>query len=495
MKLVKHVLLVAMYSERSDQRGLIVEKVGLRGASRIADAIQEMEEVDARMGGGGSETQDSSEREEETEFEAGGGHEEEDEQGSEVEDEKQEAVAAYERDPELEREEKLIAALQEKRKLEEQLSYLRDDLRESEDKRRALEENLQESRFGLDTVKGRGRRTTMDEENFNQLNAQADRDREYIARLESDLAEANGTLENQTRQLTTLRADSQSKLELRDELQLLRTERDDLLKKSKANENLRKKIQALQESERASAQLRRDLVEAREAMGEVERLKERCAMLERVNEENAKTIANGEQEIFDVRASREGLRYEVKVLGQRYEQTKEMLQAAQESIREMEDRGATGAEDGDGEDIELDLDAELNAEPGAAAEEARLKAATAAKRRSLAATQSADAVVLKQQLERATASINRLEQRCLDLLQENLGLKSEETDSAFSHQTKRLEGLEREVEEAMGKYTAAVAEASDLRRLLELSESQGMSCHVPSHQDPLLYSFFLSHIV
>ena len=446
-----------MYSENSDQRNLIVEKVGLKGASAIADAIQEMEELDSRLGSMQASEAETSEAVEE------------EDEGSEVEDEKQEEISAYERDPELEREEKLIAALQEKRKLEEQLSYLREDLQESEEKRRALEEELQESKFGIDN---RRRRTTMDEENFQQLNLQADRDRDYIAKLETDLSEAQTTLETQQRQLNQLKSDAQSKQDLRDELQLLRTERDDLLKKTKANENLRKKIQALQESEKMSTQLRRDLADAKERLEETDRLRERLVQLERVNEENAKTIANGEQEIFDQKTAKEQLKYELKVLGQRFEQTREMLQGAQETIREMEDRGSKA---GDEEDGEMDLDAELNAEPGAssAADEAEKKA----RRKSAAVpVQSADSIVLQQNLERATNSIARLEQRCLDLLQENLGLKSEgEGDSPFQHQVKRLETLETDLEDAKAKYALATGEAADLRRLLEMSESQGMT--------------------
>jgi protein HOOK3 len=181
IRLVKSVLLSAMYSEKSDQRSLIVEKVGLKGASAIADAIQELEELNAQARDGGVET--------ETNSEVGTSMDEPDTdlEGSSIPDK---APTSYERDPELEREEKLIQALQEKRKLEEKVAYLEEDLQESEDKRRAMEEELQESKFGLD----RRRRTTMDEENLQQLSLQADRDRDYIAKLETDLSEANSTL-------------------------------------------------------------------------------------------------------------------------------------------------------------------------------------------------------------------------------------------------------------------------------------------------------------
>jgi protein HOOK3 len=451
IKLVKAVLLAAMYSEKSDQRSQIVEKVGLKGASAIADAIQEMEELDQRLGDMGPDTETGSEIDHSTDSDV------------------PTRGTSYERDPELEREEKLIQALQEKRKLEEKLAYLEDDLKESEDKRRALEDELQDSKFGPD----RRRRTTMDEENLQQLNLQAGRDRDYIAKLETDLSEANSTLENQQRQLERLKVDAESKQELRDELQFIKSERDELRQKSKANENLKKKIQALQEQERVNINMRRDLQGAQEQLAEVDHLRDRCSALEKANEENAKTIANGEQEIFDQKTAKEQLRYELKVLSQRFEQTRDMLTTAQESIRELEDRGPDMQDDIDGPG-DLDLDAELNAEPGSL-EEAEKKAA---KRKSMAPVQSADNIVLQQNISIANASIARLEQRCLDLLQENLGFKStlegnDTTDHPFQHQSKRLETLEKEVEDIQAKYAAATSESADLRRLLELSESQG----------------------
>jgi protein HOOK3 len=234
---------------------------------------------------------------------------------------------------------------------------------------------------------------------------------------------------------------------------------------------LKKKIQALQEQERTNANMRRDLAGAQEALAETDRLRERCAALEKANEENAKTIANGEQEIFDQKTAKEQLKYELKVLGQRYEQTREMLAGAQETIRELEDNGPSTEDTEEGDD----LDAELNAEPGST-EDAEKKAA---KRKSVAHVPSADTIVLQQNLSIATASVARLEQRCLDLLQENLGFKSvledkdANTEHPFQHQVKRLETLEKDVEDIQAKYTAATSEAADLRRLLELSESQG----------------------
>lgn len=449
---MKAVLLAAMYSEASNQRLLIVEKVGPKGAMAIAGAIQEMEELDQRLG--------DMEPDAET--------------GSEVDHSLDSEVMArsnsYERDPELEREEKLIQALQEKRRLEEKLADLTEDLKDSQDKCHSLEEELEESNYRSD----KGRRTTMDEKSLQQLTIQVDRDKDYIVKLETDLQDANSKLEQQERQLEKLKGDSQDKQDLRDELQLIKNERDELRQKTKANENLRKKIQALQEQERSSANLRRDLQGAQEQLQETDDLKDRCAALEKANEENAKTIANGEQEIFDQKTAKEQLKYELKVLSQRFEQTRDMLTTAQENIKELEDHAQDSQSTGESGDLD-DLDTELNAEAGNIDDAEK----RAAKRKSMVAHASADSIVLQQNLSISSASVARLEQRCLDLLQENLGFKAvlEDKDASsehpFQHLTKRLESLEKGMEEVQGKYATSSTEAADLRRLLELSESQG----------------------
>jgi protein HOOK3 len=435
-----------------------MQSMGTKFALPIAAAIEEMEELDIRLADMAADTEPGSDVDHSTDSEAPG------------------RGASYERDPELEREEKLIQALQENRKLENKLAELAEDFKESQEKCLDLQEELEESKYSLD----KRRRTTMEESSFQQLNIQASRDKDYIAELEADLANATTTIEGQERQIERFKSDAESKQELRDELQLIKSERDELRQKTKANENLKKKIQALQEHERANASLRRELQGVQEQLLDLDAIRDRCSALEKANEENAQTIANGEQEIFDQKTAKQRIAHELNVLTQRYEQTHNMLAAAQETIRDLEDRNQdlqSSHEDG-GDGLES-LDAELAAESGIADEPEKRQL----KRKSTVPVGGADTIVLQQSLSIANASVARLEQRCLDLLQENLGFKSD-IDSAddpnsshpFQHQVRRLETITKELEESQSRYIASTSEITDLKRRLEYAESQGKSC-------------------
>ncbi|QDS76980.1 hypothetical protein FKW77_005688 [Venturia effusa] len=455
IKLVKAVLLAAMYSDKSIERMIrVMQSMGTKFALPIAAAIEEIEALDVRLADMTADTGSGSDMVQSTDSEAA------------------EKENLYERDPELEREEKLIQVLQENRNLETKLAELAEDLKESQEKCLTLQEELEESNYSRD----KRRRTTMEESSFQQLNIQASRDKDYIAELEADLANATTTIEGQERQIERFKSDAESKQELRDELQLIKSERDDLRQKTKANENLKKKIQALQEHERANASLRRELQSVQEQLQDVDAIRDRCAALEKANDENAQTIANGEQEIFDQKSARQRTAHELNVLTQRYEQTHSMLAAAQETIRELEDRNQdlqSSQEDG-GDGLES-LDAELAAESGASDETDKRQL----KRKGTVPGGGVDAIVLQQNLSIANASVARLEQRCLDLLQENLGLKSD-IDSAddpnsshpFQHQVRRLETITKELEQSQSKYIASTSEIIDLKRRLEHAESQ-----------------------
>lgn len=324
----------------------------------------------------------------------------------------------------------------------------------------------------------------MEESSFQQLNIQASRDKDYIAELEADLANATTTIEGQERQIERFKSDAESKQELRDELQLIKSERDELRQKTKANENLKKKIQALQEHERANASLRRELQGVQEQLSDLDAIRERCSALEKANDENAQTIANGEQEIFDQKSAKQRIAHELNVLTQRYEQTHNMLAAAQETIRELEDRNQDlQSSHEDGVDGLESLDAELAAESGISDETEKPQL----KRKSAVPGGGVDTIVLQQNLSIANASVARLEQRCLDLLQENLGFKSDsdspvgpDSSHPFQHQARRLETITKELEESQSKYIASTSEITDLKRRLEYAESQGKS-HPHSH--------------
>jgi protein HOOK3 len=433
-----------MFSPQSNERMVeVMQSLGRKVGVPIATFISEMQELEDSMTDGDAE------------------------QGSDVDfpADPEPSQPSFKRDPELEREERLISVLQEKKKLEARLADVVAELGESNQRCLTLEDELAESKYALDRRRGKG----LDDKDLEHLNERADRDKEYIAELESEVSNAKSTIDQQQRQLDRLKGDAASKQDLRDELQVITAERDELRQRSKANENLKKKIQTLQEQEKMNQSLRHELQLVQDQLQEYEALRDRCSALEKANDENAQTIANGEQEIFDQKTAKRMLEHELKLLAQKWEQSKELLMNAQETIHDLEERITDSHQAADEKGLGS-LDDELNADAGAPSP----IPTDAAKRKSgTGAATAAEAVMLQQSLGIASASVARLEQRCLDLLQENLALKAAADGvpaaaaaelHPFQHQARRLEALQKEVDEVRGKFIAASIALRDLRQ-------------------------------
>jgi protein HOOK3 len=452
-----------MYSPSSNERMVdLMQSLGRKVAQPIAIFFGEMEELNESMENDYGETEPSSE----VDYSSEGDLPEK---------------SSYKRDPELEREEQLIRALQEKKKLEARLADVVSELEGSRERCTFLEDELAESKYALDRRRGK----SVDDQDMAQFNQRADRDKEFIEELEADLATARSTVEQQNRQLEKFKADAQSKQELKDELQLISAERDELRQKAKANENLKKKIQALQEQEKANQSLHQDIQMMQEQIQEADNLRDRCIALEKANEENAQTIANGEQEIFDQKTARRMLDHELKLITQKWEQSKELLINAQETIRDLEERANIGPGSDEIESGFGTLDDELNAEAGAVSG----KEVTKKSRQSISA---ADSVALHQNLSIANASVTRLQHRCLDLLQENLGFKAviDGVDlqnprrdlQPFEHQARKLEETTKELESIKTKYITVLNQMNDVKQRIGKSEG-GVSLVTKENQE------------
>lgn len=434
-----------MYSPTSNDRMVeLMQSLGWKVAQPIATFFGEMEELNDNTEADYGETEPSSEVDYSSEGELP-------------------EKSSYKRDPELEREEQLIRVLQDKKKLEARLADALSELEEANERCTALEDEVAESKYALDRRRGK----SIEGKDLAQLNQRADRDKEYIDELESDLANARSTIDQQERQLEKFKADAKSKQELKDELQLISADRDELRQKTKANENLKKKIQALQEQEKVNQSLHHDIQAMQDQIQEVESLRDRCAALEKANEENAQTIANGEQEIFDSKTARRMLDHELKLVTQKWEQSKELLINAQETIRDLEERlGESTHDESQGKGFE-NLDDELNAEAGTVINKDLPK-------RPKQSVSAADSVALQQNLSIANASVNRLQHRCLDLLQENLGFKAvidnanEESSRQdlhpFEHQSRKMEELLKTLEESKSRCVSLLNQLTDIKQ-------------------------------
>ncbi|KAK6411744.1 hypothetical protein LTR95_018055, partial [Oleoguttula sp. CCFEE 5521] len=143
--------------------------------------------------------------------------------------------------------------------------------------------------------------------------------------------------------------DSEANQTLRDELQLLRFENEDLMQKIKANENLKKKIQALQEQERLNVTLREELKLKDDKLEELDRLKSVQANLEKEIIEKRGLIRNQEYQITELTTTRKHAEYDSRVLAQKLEaarerhgQDHEVLEDLRQKLQELES-GEAGA--------------------------------------------------------------------------------------------------------------------------------------------------------
>ena len=488
-QLAMSVLLVGFYSPNSNQRMVeVMSGLGQRTMSTIAVAIQELESLDQRMAELGVDQELTAE--------------------PDTSDLKPPRGSSVERDPDLEREAQLIEANREIKQLNAKISTLTTDLERSRNRVSTLEEELVESRLMLD---GRGRKE-LEDDDFEHMRSEVMRDRTYIAELESSLASEKALVSSQERQLERLKADSDTKQDLRDELQLVKAERDELSQKAKANENLRKKIHTLQEQQKANESLRQDLQLAQEQLQQTEGLRERCAALEKANKENVQTIANGEQSLFEEKGRRTRVEHENNVLLRQLEQARELQTRAEdwrkeleERVRELESNGHA-ARGGSLED-------ELGTEDATETSEEPPRALTDS-------IFTSETIMLQQKVEILSSRLRSIEKQYLDLLQENLGLKSDmkaktEDDesqryvnapdarwcfdmleglgesgiadihlcsSPFLEQNERLEATEIELREMQRRFREKELENAELRN--ELSKSKTERPPLETSADP-----------
>ncbi|KAK7535650.1 hypothetical protein IWX46DRAFT_270378 [Phyllosticta citricarpa] len=207
-----------------------------------------------------------------------------------------------------------------------------------------------------------------------------------------------------------------------------------------------------------------DYASMKEQLDELETMREQSSALRKANEENMVTIANGEQEIFDQKTAKKRLEHELKLCTGRLEQAKEMANRYQEAnqelenkLRELEDR-ATGAE------ALGSLEEQLAKED----DDGR------SMRRSFFGVESADVILLQQKISLLESRCKRIEEKYLDVYQENLGLQAalqdeqelKEADEPFVHQTNRLHAAEAELKELTNKVHAISTKNMELQHQL-----------------------------
>jgi protein HOOK3 len=178
----------------------------------------------------------------------------------------------------LEQEAQLFEANKDRQALKAQVGKLLDELKVSRERIAKLEEEVAEATAYLDVRAGQAQRAQSDD--VENLRNDLLRDRQYIDQLEQDLVHTREIMESQKRRLDRLEGEEGSKQDLRDQLQLVKAERDELSQKAKANENLKKKIESLTKETKQLETLREDYQQARERLAQLEQVEERNDILQ-----------------------------------------------------------------------------------------------------------------------------------------------------------------------------------------------------------------------
>ena len=237
-------------------------------------------------------------------------------------------------DPLLEREEELLQAQATIDKLQAAQAAAQRQFQELRQDKERLQEAFDVYRSEIET---KGRKTGGDDA-FKKLQRQTENDRAYIDDLEGQLQSSRSSVENYERQMQKMKEEGEASQKLRDDLQMLKAENEDLQQKIKANENLKKKIQTLQEAEKASAALREDLKTANERLEELERLKQLQGNLEKEVIEKKGLIRNQEYQINELVTTRKHAEYDNRVLLQKLQDARDRHDRDHDAIEELKGR-------------------------------------------------------------------------------------------------------------------------------------------------------------
>ncbi|RYO23592.1 hypothetical protein AA0121_g1562 [Alternaria tenuissima] len=443
-KLTMAVLLAACFSPRSNQRMLqVMPKLGQKTAETIAEAIQEMQALDQRMSELGVDAELTSDP---------------------VPTGYRTPTRAMSGQPppagnELEQEAQLFEANKDRQALKAQVGKLLDELKVSRERIAKLEEEVAEATAYLDVRAGQAQRAQSDD--VENLRNDLLRDRQYIDQLEQDLVHTREIMESQKRRLDRLEGEEGSKQDLRDQLQLVKAERDELSQKAKANENLKKKIESLTKETKQLETLREDYQQARERLAQLEQVEERNDILQNIIKENGQTLANGEQAIFEEKGKRTRVEHENLLLMKQLEQTRELQYKAEDAKQELEERireleSSNHADRGDSLEDELTQDEQ----------DTEVKPVSDGR-------VSADAIALQQRVDILNARLKSLESETLKQMQENLGLRSdmmaekdENSQKPFLEQNEKLTSAQIELEELRRRLREQDLQMAELRNEL-----------------------------
>lgn len=318
-RLVMTVLRAAMASPESNQKmAQRLMGLGRESAMVIANELRRMEEAEY-----GNEVEPVSRDE--------SAYHSEQEAAEEPHTNGSKSGAAAYQDPLLEREEELLQALATIDRLHASQSSALQQLQELRQDKDRLQEAFDAYRSEIES---KGRKAVGDDA-YKKLQRQADNDRAYIDDLENQLQSSKNAIDNYDRQVQRQKIEGDQSQKLRDELQLLRADNDDLNQKIRANENLKKKIQTLQEQEKANVTLREEIKQANERLEELDKLKQIQAALEKEIIEKKGLIRNQEYQITELSTMRKHAEFDARTLAQKLQEARDRHDRDHDAIEEL----------------------------------------------------------------------------------------------------------------------------------------------------------------
>ncbi|KAK3672919.1 hypothetical protein LTR78_007272 [Recurvomyces mirabilis] len=351
-------------------------------------------------------------------------------------------------DPLLEREEELLQAQVTIDKLQANQAAAQQQLQELRQDKDRLQEAFDAYRTEINS---KGRKNNEDD-GLKKLQRQAENDRAYIDDLESQMQTSRGSIESYERQIEKRRAEGEASQQLRDDLQMLKAENEELNQKVRANENLKKKIQTLQEQEKANLNLREELKVATERLTDLDRLKQVQASLEKEIIEKKGLIRNQEYQITEATTTRKHAEHDARVLAQKLEAARERHDRDHETLEELRVRLQDST-----------LDAAVPADTPAEQVKQLVDPDAAAKRAMIANDDHKNVAeklaMLEQQLEAADARLKQSSQRNATLEEE---MQKREQD----------EEAQRKLAEQASRYESTIAE---LRQEVEAAAAAAKS--------------------
>ncbi|KAK3055066.1 hypothetical protein LTR09_004226 [Extremus antarcticus] len=446
-KLIMMIIRAAMASPESNQKmAQRLMGLGRENAMVIANELRNMEEPEP-------EESEPPSRDEST-------YQSEQDQEEEPKPNGTKASRSMYQDPLLEREEELLQAQATIDKLQANQASAQQQLQELRQDKERLQEAFDVYRTEIET---KGRKAGGDDA-FKKLQRQADSDRAYIDDLEAQLQTSRTTMDNFERQIQRQKDEGESGQRLRDELQMLKADNEDLNQKIKANENLKKKIQTLQEQEKVNATLRDEIKQANEKLEEIDKLKHIQAGLEKEIIEKKGLIRNQEYQINELTTTRKHAESDSRTLKQklieardRHERDHEAMEELRTKLRDsdLDDTAAT-------QDVATPLERDQIATP----DPDRKPAARNDESKHL----NEKLALLEQQLEASDARLKQASERnaALEEKQQDVDMDPttrQKTTQQLQEHESTIASLRKELEAAAKRKSEAPAPAQDLTSL------------------------------